>query len=112
LLASFVGFLDVLSNTPDACPAHAGEPPPCCLGILMKATRDIFFMPYPATTGMNPKASFGVHTLRFAGLFNLPISLHFAMEIGVSRIKSPTAEPICLIIARFSEKNKHNKLTL
>jgi len=47
-------------------------------------------------TGMNPKASFenvsqqgaGYYTLRFAGLFNLPIPLRFAFGIGVSRIKN------------------------
>jgi hypothetical protein len=33
---------------------------------------------------MNPKASFVVHTLRFAGLFNLPILLRFAFGVGVS----------------------------
>jgi hypothetical protein len=39
------------------------------------------------TTGMNPKASFEVHTLRFAGLFNLPIPMRFAFRIGVSQIQ-------------------------
>jgi hypothetical protein len=29
----------------------------------------------------------GYHTLRCAGVFNLPISLHFAVEIGVSQMK-------------------------
>jgi hypothetical protein len=40
---------------------------------------------------MNPKANFGVHTLRLAGLFNLPIPLRFAFGIGVStkNIKPP-----------------------
>jgi hypothetical protein len=33
-----------------------------------------------------PQQAAGYYTLRFAGLFNLPISLHFVMEIGVSRI--------------------------
>jgi hypothetical protein len=44
---------------------------------------------------MNPKAIFGnvsqqaagYYTLRFAGLFNFPIPLRFAIGIGVSRIK-------------------------
>jgi hypothetical protein len=36
---------------------------------------------------MNPNANFGVHTLRFAGLFNLPIPLRYAFGIGVSTIK-------------------------
>jgi len=35
--------------------------------------------------GMNPKTRFGVHTLRFAGLFNLPIPLRYAFGIGVSQ---------------------------
>jgi AcrR family transcriptional regulator len=35
---------------------------------------------------MNPKASVGIHTLRFAGLFNLPIPLRYAFGIGVSTI--------------------------
>jgi hypothetical protein len=39
-----------------------------------------------AITGMNPNASFVVHTLRFAGLFNLPIPLRCASVIGVSQI--------------------------
>ena len=30
---------------------------------------------------MNPKGSFGVHTLRCAGLFDLPIPLRFASEL-------------------------------
>jgi hypothetical protein len=44
-------------------------------------------------TGMNPKANFGnisqqaavYCTLRFAGLFNLPIPISFAFGIGVSQ---------------------------
>jgi hypothetical protein len=36
-------------------------------------------------TGMNPKASCGLHTLRIAGLFNLPIPIRFAFGIGVSQ---------------------------
>ena len=47
------------------------------------------------TTGKNPQGSFGnvsqqatgYYTLRFAGLFNLPIPLRFAFGIGVSRRK-------------------------
>jgi hypothetical protein len=47
---------------------------------------------------MNPKASVGNvsqqvagdYTLRFAGLFNFPIPLRFAIEIGVSRINNIT----------------------
>jgi hypothetical protein len=35
-----------------------------------------------------PQQAAGYYTLRFAGLFNLPISLHFVMEIGVSRINN------------------------
>jgi len=35
-------------------------------------------------TGMNTKANFGVHTLRYAGLFNLPIPIHCVFGIGVS----------------------------
>jgi len=38
-------------------------------------------------TGMRLKAYFDPHTLRFAGLFNSPIFLHFVMKIGVSRYK-------------------------
>jgi hypothetical protein len=38
-------------------------------------------------TDKNPKASFGVLTLRFAGLFNFPIPVRFAFGIGVSQIK-------------------------
>jgi len=37
-------------------------------------------------TAMKPKASFGFHSLRFAGLFNLPIPLRCAFGIGVSPI--------------------------
>jgi len=37
---------------------------------------------------MNPKASFVVHTLRFAGLFNLPIPLRCTFGIGVSTMKT------------------------
>ena len=37
------------------------------------------------TTGMNPEASCGVHTLRCAGLFNLPIPQCCAHGIGVSQ---------------------------
>ena len=33
-----VGILDVLKYTPDACPAHAEEPPPYRLGILINLT--------------------------------------------------------------------------
>jgi hypothetical protein len=29
-----VSFIKVSFNTPDACPAHAGEPPPCRLDII------------------------------------------------------------------------------
>jgi hypothetical protein len=36
---------------------------------------------------MSLKQAAEYHTLRFAGLFNLSISLHFAMEIVVSQIK-------------------------
>lgn len=36
---------------------------------------------------MNPKASCEVHTLRFAGLFNLPVPIRFAFGTGVSLIK-------------------------
>jgi hypothetical protein len=43
-------------------------------------------LPQYRITGMNPKASFGIHTLRCAGLFNLPIPLRFAFGIGVSTI--------------------------
>jgi hypothetical protein len=47
-------------------------------------------------TGMNPKASFGnipqqaagYYTLRFAGLFNLPIPICFAFGIGVSQYQN------------------------
>jgi hypothetical protein len=42
---------------------------------------------YSLITGMNFKASFGIHTLRCAGWFNLPIPLRFAFGIGVSTIK-------------------------
>jgi hypothetical protein len=56
------------------------------------------------TTGMNPKASFGKisqqaaghYTLRFAGLFNLPIPLRYAFGIGVSAIK-----PVAALILFF-----------
>jgi len=42
------------------------------------------------THGHNtPKQAPGYYALRLAGLFNLPISLHFVMEIGVSRV-NPT----------------------
>jgi hypothetical protein len=34
-----------------------------------------------------PQQAAGYYTLRFAGLFNLPIPLRFAFGIGVSRIK-------------------------
>ena len=62
------------------------------IGMLYLLTVDKII--HKITTGMNPKASFGIvslqadgyHTLRFAGLFNFPISLRFAIEIGVSRI--------------------------
>jgi hypothetical protein len=43
-------------------------------------------------TGTNPKASFGVRTLRFAGLFNLPIPMRFAFGIGVSQINLGEAQ--------------------
>jgi hypothetical protein len=33
---------------------------------------------------MNRKVRFVVHSLRFAGLFNLTISMHYVFEIGVS----------------------------
>jgi hypothetical protein len=36
-------------------------------------------------TGMNPKKTAGYYTLRFAGLFNLPIPLRYAFGIGVSQ---------------------------
>jgi len=36
------------------------------------------------TTGMIYAASCVYHTLRFAGLFNLPIPMHFAFGIVVS----------------------------
>ena len=53
-------------------------------------------------TGINPKASFGnipqqaagYYTLRFAGLFNLPIPLRFAFGIGVSTIKMCPYPPL------------------
>jgi hypothetical protein len=32
-------------------------------------------------TGMNPKASFEIHTLRLAGWFNLPIPIRFAPHL-------------------------------
>jgi hypothetical protein len=38
-------------------------------------------------TGIDPKVSFGIHTLRFTGLFNVPTRLRFAFGIGVSLIK-------------------------
>jgi hypothetical protein len=54
----------------------------------MKSFRKEIMIKEPSDqiTGMNPKARFGYYTLRCAGLFNLPISLHCVMEIGVSRI--------------------------
>jgi hypothetical protein len=38
-------------------------------------------------TGMNFMVNGGCHTLRFAGLFNLPIPIRFTFGIGVSQIK-------------------------
>ena len=36
-------------------------------------------------TGMNSEASYGIHTLRYAGLFHLQISIRYAFEIRVSQ---------------------------
>jgi hypothetical protein len=47
----------------------------------VKGIAEIFYFLIDRTfkiTGMNPKANFGVHTLRLAGCFNLPIPIRFA----------------------------------
>jgi len=60
-----------------------------CHVLLEKIHQYVLFL----ITGMNPKANIGnisqqaagYYTLRFAGLFNLPIPICFAFGIGVSQ---------------------------
>jgi hypothetical protein len=53
--------------------------------VVSVATLDPFINGQIVTTGINPKQAAGYYTLRFAGLFNLPIPLRFAFRIGVSQ---------------------------
>ena len=51
-----------------------------------------------------PQQAAGYYTLRFAGLFNLPIPLRFAFGIGVSRIKKSACSNNFRKIGNFMEK--------
>jgi hypothetical protein len=62
---------------------------------------------------MRPKAYFDPHILRFAGLFNLPIFLHFVMKIGVSRYKKKlTITPPSRVIVIQNNKVDAGKIIL
>jgi len=51
----------------------------------------------------------GFYTLRFAGLFNLPIPLRCAFGIGVSQINDRKAGAFGAFILKKETKNKKDK---
>src|SRR5664280_1626534 len=72
------------SSVPATRAANAGPP---AQSIIISAMIPPAIRPF-LITGMNPsQQAAGYCTLRFAGLFNLPIPIRFAFGIGVSQIK-------------------------
>src|SRR5208283_304054 len=92
LLCAGVVIVLTFSSVPAIRAANAGPP---TQSIIISTIMPPENRPGLIITGMNPKASFenilqqaaGYCTLRFAGLFNLPIPIRFAFGIGVSQIK-------------------------
>ena len=85
LLCAGVVIVLTFSSVPAIRAENAG---PTAQSKIISAIMQPENMPGLIITGMNPsQQAAGYCTLRFAGLFNLPIPIRFAFGIGVSQIK-------------------------